>query len=117
MSKSRRIILTYVKANLLRHVLAKCFGSEILWISSMNFCLFSLFCYSLCFFHGLREHVKTALIDLYLFLEMAGINNVNMVMKPESLEPIVIELLWRKETLAKPDVNRAEIAKLFIMGF
>lgn len=67
------------------------------------------------FWYDVRAKVKTALIDLQLFLEMAGENNVNLVVTQESLVPIVYVLLWHPVVAkADPDVNRAEIAQLFV---
>ncbi|MDH5481480.1 MAG: hypothetical protein OEY22_01175 [Candidatus Bathyarchaeota archaeon] len=67
------------------------------------------------FWYRQREYVKTALIDLQLFLEMAGKNNVNQVVTAESLKPIVNALLWHPILDEDaPDQNRAEISELFI---
>lgn len=67
------------------------------------------------FWLDVRSQVKTALVDLNLFIETAGEKNVNQVLTPEALEPVVESLLWhpilRKD---KPDLTRANIAKLFI---
>lgn len=71
------------------------------------------------FWYRHRENVKTALIDLQLFIEFAGRNNVNQVVTQEALEPIVKALLWHPILDQEPpDRNRAEIANLFIkVGF
>ena len=67
------------------------------------------------FWLDVREHVKTALIDLQLFIEMAGEKYVNMTITHESLESIARVLLWHPVVeRADPDVNKAEIARLFI---
>ena len=62
-----------------------------------------------------REHVKTALIDLQLFIEMGDEYSVSDTVTQESMKPIVEALLLRPlQENAKPDLKRAEIAKLFI---
>jgi hypothetical protein len=66
------------------------------------------------FWYDVRERVKTALIDLQLFIEMSKEKQVNAVLTKESLESIVIALLWSTANLGEPDTNRAEIARLFI---
>jgi hypothetical protein len=83
------------------------------------------------FWYLRREDVKTALVDLRLFVKVAGRHNVNQVITRETLEPILDALLclWypvvKRETpvvendepmleKAKPDLIRAEIARLLI---
>ncbi len=71
------------------------------------------------FWYRQRENVKTTLLDLKLFVEVAGKKNVNLVITRESLRPIIEALLWRPiVSHAEPDVNLAEISQLLIeVGF
>ncbi len=72
------------------------------------------------FWYRQRENVKTALIDLQLFIEVADEKNVDQVITIETLEPILYALLYsvRARDLLNPIQNRAEIANLFIQwGF
>ena len=67
------------------------------------------------FWYRQRENVKTALIDLQLFVELADKENVDKVMTREALEPIVTGLLWgRSLSQLIVDKNSAEIAYMFI---
>ena len=72
------------------------------------------------FWHDQRENVKTALIDLDLFIEAADDDKVNQVITRETLAPIVDELLWGPVFIppfpdrAKLYLERARIADLFI---
>lgn len=67
------------------------------------------------FWYRQRENVKTALIDLQLFIEMAGKDQVNQVVTRETLKPVVEALLSKPiEDRAKAELTRAEIAQLFI---
>lgn len=70
------------------------------------------------FWYRQRENVKTALIDLQLFIEVADEKNVDQVITRETLEPILYALLYsvRARDLLNPNQNRAEIANLFIQG-
>ena len=68
------------------------------------------------FWYKMRNQVERALLDLQLFIEVAGKNNVNQVITQETLKPIVEALLfpYSMDGDLKPDLNRAEIAQLFI---
>jgi hypothetical protein len=67
------------------------------------------------FWYRTRNQVRTSLIDLELFIETAGKDNVNQVVTAENLEPIVNALLLHPILdEEKPDRRRAEIARLFI---
>jgi hypothetical protein len=66
------------------------------------------------FRYDVRTKVKTALIDLLLFVEVAGKNNVNQVITRESLKHIFDVLLWYPIGEDEPDLIRAEIAQLLI---
>jgi hypothetical protein len=67
------------------------------------------------FWYNTRRYVKNALIDLRLFVEVAGRKNVNQVITRDSLKPIVEALLWYPIVdHAEPNVNLAEIAQLLI---
>ena len=67
------------------------------------------------FWYRTRNQVKTALNDLEFFVEFAGENNVNQAVTAETLEPVVSSLLRTPISDAHPpDLNRAEIAKLFV---
>ena len=67
------------------------------------------------FWYRQRENVKTALVDLQLFIEEAGKSNVKQVVTADSLNPIVYGLLDLPIGQEKiPDQNLCEIAKLFI---
>ena len=71
------------------------------------------------FWYRQRENVKTSLIDLQLFLEQAGENNVKQVFSEETLKPVVEALLFKPIIdQSEAELKRAEIAKLFIrVGF
>lgn len=71
------------------------------------------------FWYKRRNDVERALIDLRLFIEVAGKDNVNQIITQESLRPIVEALLWHPVVHhAAPDLNLAEIAQLLIeVGF
>jgi hypothetical protein len=66
------------------------------------------------FWYDQRKKVTNTLEDLEVFIEVGG-SSVNEVLTLESFEPVATSLLlrpiWRT---AKPDLKRAEIAKLFI---
>jgi len=66
-----------------------------------------------------RNEVERALIDLDLFIEVAGEDNINQVITKESLAPIIEALLWHPIVDDDvPDLNRAEIAQMLIQdGF
>lgn len=67
----------------------------------------------------MKESVKTALIDLELFIEVSDKKDVDQVITQETLKPVVEALLWYPLIKPdKPDMKRAEIAQLFIqVGF
>jgi len=66
------------------------------------------------FWHKNRKRIKTALIDLQLFLEIANEKNVNQVFNEETLQPFVGALLYRY----KYNSTKSKIAQLFIeIGF
>jgi len=66
-----------------------------------------------------RKRVKYALKDLEIFIELAGEDNLNQVVTAKTLEPVIKALLSRPVwENAQPDLNRAEIARIFInIGF
>jgi hypothetical protein len=67
------------------------------------------------FWYHVRNQVKGALIDLQLFIEVAGDNNVKQALNEEKLKPVVETLLWHPVVHHDPpDLNRAEIARLFV---
>lgn len=67
------------------------------------------------FWEDRRNSVERALIDLRLFVEVAGKNNINQVITQENLKPIVEALLWYPLVAqAEPDLNLARIAQLFV---
>ena len=69
------------------------------------------------FWYDMREYVKSALIDLELFLEFAGEKNVSMVMTGERLEPLIKKLASTKLPV-QVNLRIADIANLFIQtGF
>ena len=69
------------------------------------------------FWYDVREYVKTALVDLQLFLEFADEKDVSMVMIGERLQPL-IQKLSSAEYPFKPDIRRADIANLLVQhGF
>jgi len=66
------------------------------------------------FWHDVRKRVKTALVDLQLFI-ISGKSHVDKVVTRENLKPVVRTLLWHPVVdKDPPDRNRAEIAQLFI---
>lgn len=69
------------------------------------------------FWYRQRESIKTALIDLQLFVEEAGESNVKQVINEETLKPLVDSLL-SFSYLSLPELRKAQIARLFIkVGF
>jgi hypothetical protein len=69
------------------------------------------------FWYRQRENVKTALLDLYLFLKEAGEDNVKQVFTEETLAPMISSLLETNYHGA-PELRKAEISRLFILyGF
>jgi len=67
------------------------------------------------FWYDVRSQVKGTLIDLQLFIEKGGEDNLRQVLTEEKLKPIVETLLWHPIVDHKnPDINRAEIARLFV---
>jgi hypothetical protein len=71
------------------------------------------------FWYRQRENVKTALIDLQLFVELSHKNDIDQVATKDSLEPIIGSLLLGVAVFNEPpDQNRAEIADMLIrQGF
>jgi hypothetical protein len=71
------------------------------------------------FWYRQRENVKTALIDLQLFVELTDKKDIDQVVTKESLEPIIGSLLLGVAVFnIPPDRNRAEIADMLIrLGF
>lgn len=67
------------------------------------------------FWYRQRESVKTALIDIQLFIEEAGENNLEEIINAESLKPLVDALL-KFPYSTQPEVRKAEIARLFILA-
>ena len=67
------------------------------------------------FWYDRRENIKNALIDLQLFIEVAGDDNIYQVISRNSLESVFRALL-RHPILdkAEPDLNRAQIAQYII---
>ena len=69
------------------------------------------------FWYRQRENVKTALLDLYLFLEEAGDDNLKQVITEETLNPI-IQSIFKRHPLDGTDPRKAEIARsLILAGF
>jgi len=71
------------------------------------------------FWYRQRENVKTALIDILLFIELSDKKDVDQVLTKESLEPIIRALLFGGAVFNKTsDKNRAKIADILIrQGF
>ena len=63
------------------------------------------------FWYDVRNKVRTALIDLQIFLEAADKQQVNQVVTKDTLKPFVKDIL---SFYGGPDLTRAEIAGLFI---
>ena len=69
------------------------------------------------FWYRQRENVKTALIDLYLFLKEAGEENIKQVFTEATIAPIISSLL-EFDYRSVPELRKAEISRLFILtGF
>jgi len=67
------------------------------------------------FWYRRRNEVERALLDLQLFIKVAGKNNINQVLTKEALRPVFEALLWHPVVERdEPDLNRAEIAQLLI---
>jgi len=67
------------------------------------------------FWSDVRNYVRGALIDLQLFIEIAGDNNVRQTLNEQKLKDMVETLLWHPVPRHDPpDLNRAEIARLFV---
>jgi len=67
------------------------------------------------FWYDQRKRVKNALKDLEIFIELSGEDNLNQVLTSKTLEPIIKALLFRPVwENARPDLNRAEIARILI---
>lgn len=67
------------------------------------------------FWYRQRENVRKSLIDLQLFIEAAGNSNVSQVVTKEALGPLVRALLSNSLSWGPlPDLNRAEVADLFV---
>ena len=71
------------------------------------------------FWYRQRENVKTALIDLQLFVEASEKSDVDQIVTKESLEPIIGAFLLGEAVISDPpDKNRAETADMLIrLGF
>lgn len=67
------------------------------------------------FWYDIREYLKSALIDIQLFLEFADEKNINLVMTGERLQPL-IQKLASSEYPFKADLRRADIANLLIQN-
>ena len=68
------------------------------------------------FWYDVRNRVKNSLVDLQIFVETAGNDQINQVITRESLEPLFLMLL--REVVfsgSQPDPVRAEIADLLIL--
>jgi hypothetical protein len=65
------------------------------------------------FWYRQRENVKTALLDLELFIESADKDQVNQVLTRQTLRPI-LSRLFSRPSVAEPDTIRSDIADLFI---
>jgi len=61
------------------------------------------------FWYRVRETVKTALIDLQLFIETASDKDANLVLNKDSLESLVHALLYQP----KEDTMKVKIAQMF----
>ena len=67
------------------------------------------------FWYDVRTFVKSALIDLELFLETASKDNISQAVNAETLLPIIKALfLHPRLDKAKPEPERAKIAQLNI---
>lgn len=67
------------------------------------------------FWFDQRKRVENALKDLEIFIELSGEDNIKQVLTSKTLEPIIRALLSRPVwENAKPDLNRAEIARILI---
>jgi hypothetical protein len=62
------------------------------------------------FWYDVRETVKTGLIDLRLFLEIAGENNVTKVITTEDFGEVIHTLLYT----SKAQATKAKIAQMMI---
>jgi len=72
------------------------------------------------FRYKVRETVKTALIDLQLFIQTAGDKDVDMVLNREALEPVIRALLFPTSVQEPPKqgYEQAKIAQLLVeVGF
>ena len=69
------------------------------------------------FWYDRRKNIEAALVDIQLFVEVAGKDNVNQVMTWDSLRPIIHQLLYEPAyDLTGPDINKAEIASRLIQA-
>jgi len=67
------------------------------------------------FRYKVREQVKTALIDLQLFIQTAGDKDIDMVLNRETLEPILDVLFYRSvQESPKQGAEKAKIAQLLV---
>lgn len=67
------------------------------------------------FWYHIRENVKNGLIDLQLFIEIAGEESINKVMNAESLEPIVYAFLFSNKPQNEEDVSvKAKVAQMLV---
>jgi hypothetical protein len=65
------------------------------------------------FWHKNRKRVKTALIDLQLFIETASEDDIDKVINRENMYSILNALLQRSYPV-KPDSTKSKLAQLFI---
>jgi hypothetical protein len=70
------------------------------------------------FWREVREQVETALIDFLLFIRTAEDKDVNLVIKRETLEPIIRGILEPDQIVPRPKPNpvRAKIALMLIIN-
>jgi hypothetical protein len=71
------------------------------------------------FWYDVRNKVRNALVDLNLFIQTADKEQVSQVITKETLEPVVLAVLYNFYcTDPDPDPNKAEIANMIIQrGF
>jgi hypothetical protein len=71
------------------------------------------------FWYRQRENVRTALVDLQLFIELSGKSDIDQVITKDSLKPIIGSLLLGVAVFNEsPDKNKAEVAEMLIrLGF
>lgn len=69
------------------------------------------------FWYDRRNDVRTALVEMTLFLDVASDKNINQVFTDESFRPLLYSLFWGKDWLlfdSEPDTEKAKIAQHMI---